>query len=70
MMSEPSPLHVQTSDIEIENKAINTRRKELGLNEIDDTGTVGLALSGGGIRSATFCLGLVRALAKKGLLKK
>jgi hypothetical protein len=69
MMSEPSPLHVQTSDIEIENKAINTRRKELGLNEIDDTGTVGLALSGGGIRSATFCLGLVRALAKKGLLK-
>jgi len=69
-MSEPSPLHVQTSDIEIENKAINTRRKELGLNEIDDTGTVGLALSGGGIRSATFCLGLVRALAKKGLLKK
>jgi Patatin-like phospholipase. len=29
-----------------------------------------LALSGGGIRSATFCLGLVRALAKKGLLKK
>jgi hypothetical protein len=45
MMSE-RPLHVQTSDIEIENKAINTRRKELGLNEIDDTGTVGLALSG------------------------
>jgi Patatin-like phospholipase. len=32
--------------------------------------TYGLALSGGGIRSATFCLGMVRALAKKGELKK
>jgi hypothetical protein len=28
----------------------------------------GLALSGGGIRSATFCLGLVRALARSGAL--
>lgn len=28
----------------------------------------GLALSGGGIRSATFCLGLLRAIAQKGLL--
>ena len=28
----------------------------------------GLALSGGGIRSATFCLGLVQALARAGLL--
>src|SRR5262252_10606673 len=29
----------------------------------------GLALSGGGIRSATFCLGLLRALAASGALK-
>ena len=29
---------------------------------------VGLALSGGGIRSATFCLGIVQVLARKGLL--
>jgi Patatin-like phospholipase len=28
-----------------------------------------LCLSGGGVRSASFCLGLVRALAEKGLLK-
>src|SRR6266568_8966037 len=28
-----------------------------------------LALSGGGIRSATFCLGLVRALAKNQVLR-
>lgn len=30
--------------------------------------TWGLALSGGGIRSATFCLGVIQALAKRGLL--
>ena len=29
----------------------------------------GLALSGGGIRSATFCLGALQALASKDLLK-
>ena len=31
---------------------------------------VGLALSGGGIRSATFNLGVLQALAKYGLLRK
>ena len=30
---------------------------------------VGLSFSGGGIRSATFCLGVVRYLAKRGLFK-
>ena len=34
------------------------------------TGTVGLALSGGGIRSATFNLGVLQALASQGLLRK
>ena len=32
--------------------------------------TVGVALSGGGIRSATFCLGVFRALARVGLVRK
>ena len=32
------------------------------------TDAVGLALSGGGIRSATFCLGVVQVLAEKGLM--
>lgn len=32
--------------------------------------TVGLAFSGGGIRSATFCLGVLQALAKQELLAK
>ena len=31
---------------------------------------VGLALSGGGIRSATFCLGVMQALAAQGLLRR
>lgn len=31
---------------------------------------IGLALSGGGIRSATFCLGLLRALARNGVLHR
>jgi len=32
--------------------------------------TFGVALSGGGIRSATFCLGVFRALARVGLVRK
>ncbi|MDN0075066.1 GMC oxidoreductase [Crenobacter sp. SG2303] len=32
--------------------------------------TVGLALSGGGIRSATFCLGFIQALAKCDILRR
>ncbi len=35
-----------------------------------DAPTVGLALSGGGIRSATFCLGLLRGLAQRGQLAR
>jgi choline dehydrogenase-like flavoprotein len=31
---------------------------------------VGLALSGGGVRSATFCLGVLQSLARKGLLAR
>lgn len=60
----------KTEPCRCEFDAINARRAIHGIHEIDDSGMIGLALSGGGIRSATFCLGLVRALAKKGLLKK
>src|SRR5215470_8938349 len=41
-------------------------KAELGSNpspDAADTGPVGLALSGGGIRSATFSLGVLQALA-------
>ncbi|HPW02888.1 MAG TPA: hypothetical protein PK173_01625 [Dokdonella sp.] len=45
------------------------RRKQAGI-DADPHGAWGLALSGGGIRSATFCLGLVRGLAKNKLLRQ
>ena len=39
------------------------------LAKLSARGPVGLALSGGGIRSATFNLGLLQALARKGVLR-
>ncbi len=63
---------------EVEWGEILLRRKEQKYpqQEVEDPETssappknlVGLALSGGGIRSATFCLGLVQGLHKKGVL--
>ncbi|MEO6800315.1 MAG: patatin-like phospholipase family protein [Rhodanobacter sp.] len=51
-----------------EQVALADRRR---LNDIDwDEPTIGLALSGGGVRSATFCIGLLRALAKNGVLRR
>jgi hypothetical protein len=48
--------------------ALAERRR---LNGIDwGKPSIGLALSGGGVRSATFCLGLLRALAKNGVLRR
>ena len=65
-----------------EHGAINLRRKQLGRGEVAATqtvpaycygesgqfDTVGLALSGGGIRSAAFCLGASQALAEHGII--
>ena len=52
----------------IEDELIQKRRRLIGVPT--DGPTVGLALSGGGIRSATFCLGLLRGLAQNGLLTR
>lgn len=49
-----------------EEELIRARRRNLG--DIADAPRVGLALSGGGIRSATFCLGVVQSLARARLL--
>ena len=56
---------------------IRKRRKRLDLPDIPPEsvpstglGLIGLALSGGGIRSATFSLGIIQALAKHEFLKK
>ena len=44
-------------------------RVEDPLRMAERTNAVGLGLSGGGIRSATFCLGVTQVLAERGLLK-
>lgn len=50
---------------------IKRRRKQSGIDKIkaDDEDAIGLALSGGGIRSATFCLGVVQFMAERGLVQ-
>ncbi len=58
---------------EAERKYIGAWRKARGDGQPDEgkeQKLVGLALSGGGIRSATFSLGVMQALAHRGLLKK
>lgn len=56
-------------------RAINDRRAHAGLPQVSGArpstrlGLVGLALSGGGIRSATFNLGMIQALHKHGVLR-
>ena len=55
-----------------ERRAILERRRLAGLSGqqgAPETDVVGLALSGGGIRSATFALGVLQSLARVGLLK-
>ena len=52
-----------------ENEAIKARREKCGI-DAQDAQRWGLALSGGGIRSATFCLGVIKSLAKNGLLTR
>src|SRR5947209_2395025 len=44
-------------------------RREFAQLTPDRLDAIGLALSGGGIRSATFCLGVVQVLAERGLMK-
>ena len=56
---------------EAEKKYIKAWREARGDEQNSDSDNlVGLALSGGGIRSATFSLGIMQALAFRGLLKK
>ncbi|MGE1153035.1 patatin-like phospholipase family protein [Pseudomonas kitaguniensis] len=48
---------------------IQARRKYYSINKPERTDAVGLSLSGGGIRSATFCLGVVQVLSEKKIMK-
>ena len=56
--------------LEREEQYIDSRRKKAGLSDEKGRTSIGLALSGGGIRSATLCLGVVQALAKNTELTK
>ena len=47
---------------------ITRRRETYGIATPAGEDAIGLALSGGGIRSATFCLGVVQVLAERGLM--
>ena len=49
--------------------AVLERRTKHGIHTPVGMNAVGLALSGGGIRSATFCLGVVQVLAEHGMLR-
>ncbi len=53
-----------------EGRAVGSRREKLGIETAVGMDATGLALSGGGIRSATFGLGVVQVLAEKGFLKE
>jgi hypothetical protein len=53
---------------EAEKAAIEERRTHYKISTASRTGAAALALSGGGIRSATFSLGVLIALAERGLL--
>ena len=54
-----------------EQELVNSRRDHWkGSGGADSPVIAGLALSGGGIRSATFCLGFLQALAKRKLLER
>ena len=53
-----------------EGVAVARRRENKQIATAARTDAIGLALSGGGIRSATFSLGVVQVLAHKGFLKE
>jgi hypothetical protein len=57
------------SIFEDEAKEIAARRSASGIPGNPRMDAIGLALSGGGIRSATFCLGVIQVLADRGLMK-
>jgi len=53
-----------------EERLIQIRREAVAPGKPKDEAKVGFALSGGGIRSATFCLGVFQALARRELLHR
>lgn len=52
-----------------ERKELDTRRSKAGIATEARLDAIGLAFSGGGIRSGTFCLGVAQVLADKSLVR-
>lgn len=52
-----------------EGREVAARRAVHGIKTTPGMSAVGVGLSGGGIRSATFCLGVMQVLAERGMLK-
>jgi lipid-A-disaccharide synthase-like uncharacterized protein len=52
-----------------EAEEVRKRRAAYGIEAFPGKNAVGVGFSGGGIRSATFCLGVTQVLAARGLLK-
>lgn len=68
-MDQTKQAHAQHDGISgHESDALARRRAASGIDAAAPA--IGLALSGGGVRSATFCLGVLRALAKNGVLHR
>ena len=55
---------------DLELTAIARRWREQGLSPVDGTKLCGIAISGGGIRSASFSLGVVQKLAHEGIVRE
>lgn len=76
-LNETIQFGVDTAAGSLEQKEINkseadeiaARREKYGIKKDKGYDAVGLALSGGGIRSATFCLGAIQVLVERGILK-
>jgi Patatin-like phospholipase len=68
-MRDDAPAATEQDVIDKEADAIRLHRAER-LGEAEDAPWSGIGLSGGGIRSATFCLGVLQALAEKDLLRR
>ncbi|VVP05605.1 hypothetical protein PS838_03052 [Pseudomonas fluorescens] len=71
MMTDDTPSQKENKAVDL--KALYEARREQFPEDVQKTLSDrpwGLALSGGGIRSATFCFGLVKALAEKELLHR
>lgn len=69
---EPKPNSNTTTEMDsAEKMRVRERRRAYELTHAnEDENAVGLALSGGGIRSATLSLGVIQVLEEQGLLKE